>query len=97
MGSNLVRGMATINAVGSSLVSVGTFGLATAVSYALAGLVDWRVAGLFILGGIAGGLAGVRLAKRLSEHRAVLTRVFAVVVVAVAGFILWRAAPAVFG
>lgn len=93
----LGSGMATINAVGSSLVSVGTFGLATAVSYAWAGLVDWRIAGLFILGGLAGGLVGVRLAKRLSMHRAVLTRVFAGVVVVVAAFILWRAAPAVFG
>ena len=37
-------GMATIHAVGSSLVSVGAFGLTTAVSYAFAGLVDWRVA-----------------------------------------------------
>lgn len=93
----LGSGMATINAVGSSLVSVGTFGLATAVSYAWAGLVDWRVAGLFILGGLGGGLVGVRLAKLLSARRAVLTRVFAGVVVLVAAFILWRAAPAVLG
>lgn len=93
----LGSGMATINAVGSSLVSVGVFGLATAASYATAGLVDWRVAGLFILGGIAGGLAGVRLAKRLAGHRAVLTRVFAVTVVAVAAFVLWRSAGSVFG
>ncbi len=93
----LGSGMATINAVGSSLVSVGTFGLATAVSYALAGMVDWRIAGLFILGGIAGGLLGTALAKRLSERRAVLTRLFAGVVVAVAAFILWRSAPGFFG
>ncbi len=92
----LGSGMATLNAVGSSLVSVGAFGLTTAASYALAGLVDWRVAGLFIVGGIVGGLAGVGLAKRLSERRALLTRIFAGVVTAVAGFMLWRSAPAVF-
>jgi len=92
----LGSGMATINAVGSSLVSVGAFGLTTAVSYAFAGLVDWPIAGLFILGGLGGGLAGVALAKRLSQRRAVLTRLFAGVVVAVAVFILWRSAPAVF-
>lgn len=92
----LGSGMATINAVGSSLVSVGAFGLTTAASYAFTGLVDWRTAGLFILGGIAGGLAGVTLAKRLSRRRAVLTRLFAGVVVAVAGFILWRSAPGIF-
>ncbi len=93
----LGSGMATINAVGSSLVSVGTFGATTATSYAFAGQVDWRIAALFVLGGIGGGLLGVRLAGRLSTQRAALTRVFAVVVIAVAGFILWRSAPAFFG
>jgi uncharacterized protein len=93
----LGSGMATINAVGSSLVSVGMFGLTTAASYAFAGMVDWRVAALFVLGGIGGGLGGVALAKRLSARRTALTRVFAAVVVAVAGFILWHSAPAIFG
>ena len=93
----LGSGMATINAVGSSLVSVGAFGLTTAISYALAGQVDWRIAGLFVLGGIGGGLVGVMLAGRLAAQRALLTRVFASVVVAVAAFVLWRSAPAFFG
>ena len=93
----LGSGMATINAVGSSLVSVGVFGLTTAVSYAFAGMVDWRIAGFFVLGGIGGGLAGIALAKRLSTRRAALTRIFAVAVIAVAGFVLWRSAPAFFG
>ena len=42
----LGSGMAAINAVGSSLVSVGAFGLTTAATYAMAGLVDWRIAAL---------------------------------------------------
>ena len=92
----LGSGMATINAVGSSLVSVGAFGLTTAASYAFAGMVDWRVAGLFVLGGVGGGLVGVALAKRLAGRRALLTRLFAAVVVVVAGFILWRSAPGFF-
>ena len=93
----LGSGMATINAVGSSLVSVGVFGLTTAVSYAFAGLVDWRVAGIFVLGGIGGGVAGIALAKRLSTRRAALTRVFASVVIVVAVFVLRRSAPGFFG
>ncbi len=93
----LGSGMAMINAVGSSLVSVGAFGLTTAASYAFAGLVDWRVAGFFILGGIAGGLGGTALAGHLAPRRALLTRIFAVAVLGVAGFVLWRAAPAFFG
>jgi uncharacterized membrane protein YfcA len=88
----LGAGMATINAVASSLVSVGAFGLTTAASYALAGMVAWRVACFFILGGVLGGLAGTKLAGRLSGRRGALTRIFAVVVLVVAGFILWRSA-----
>lgn len=86
----LGSGMATINAVGSSLVSVGVFGLTTAATYAAAGLVDWRVAGIFILGGIAGGLVGVKLSVRLSEKRDVLSKCFAVAVILVAAFVLWK-------
>ena len=86
----LGSGMATINAVGSSLVSVGVFGLTTAATYAAAGLVDWRVAGIFILGGIAGGLVGVKLSVRLSEKRDVLSKCFAVAVILVAAFVLWE-------
>lgn len=96
-GIMLGSGMATINAVGSSLVSVGLFGLTTALSYAVSDLVDWRVAGFFIVGGIAGGLVGVRLSARLATKRTALTRTFAVAVCAVAVFVLWRSASAFFG
>ena len=88
----LGSGMATINAVGSSLVSVGAFGLTTAISYALSGLVDWRIASFFIAGGIVGGLVGVRLSAHLAGRRAILSRGFAVAVFVVAGFVLWRSA-----
>ncbi|MFZ2468255.1 MAG: sulfite exporter TauE/SafE family protein, partial [Parvibaculum sedimenti] len=44
--------MPIIFAVGSSLVSVAAFGLATASSYALAGLVDWHMAALLLAGGV---------------------------------------------
>ncbi|HOL64324.1 MAG TPA: hypothetical protein PLB97_03175, partial [Accumulibacter sp.] len=47
-------GMTMIQAVGSSLFSVGSFGATTAASYALDGLVDWRIAALFIGGGLIG-------------------------------------------
>jgi len=91
----LGSGMATINAVGSSLVSVGVFGLTTAGTYAAAGLVDWRVAAIFVLGGIAGGLAGVKLSVRLSQRRGALSKSFAVVVVAVAAFVLWKSSSGI--
>jgi uncharacterized protein len=91
-GIMLGSGMAMLNAVGSSLFSVGAFGLTTAVSYAHDGLVDWRIAGEFIAGGIAGGVGGLALAKRLSEHKGLLNRVFAALVLTVAAYVLWRSA-----
>jgi uncharacterized membrane protein YfcA len=91
----LGSGMAAINAVGSSLVSVGAFGLTTAATYAIAGLVDWRVAAIFVLGGVAGGLAGVKLAVQLSGKRGLLSRSFAVAVVCVAVFVLWKSSAGI--
>jgi uncharacterized membrane protein YfcA len=89
--------MATINAIGSSLVSVGAFGLTTAATYAWAGLVDWRVAAFFVAGGIAGGLVGVKLSVRLSAKRGALSKGFAAVVVCVSLFVLWKSAAAWLG
>ncbi|MCB1445753.1 MAG: sulfite exporter TauE/SafE family protein [Rhizobiaceae bacterium] len=86
-------GMPMINAIGSSLVAVGTFGLVTALNYAWSGLVDWPVAGQFIAGGIAGGIAGMLLATRLSAHRRALNLVFACIVFLVAAYILYRSGP----
>jgi uncharacterized protein len=91
----LGSGMATINAVGSSLVSVGVFGLTTATTYAAAGLVDWQIAAIFVIGGVTGGLAGVKLSVHLAEKRGVLSKSFAVVVVFVAAFVLWRSSAAI--
>jgi uncharacterized protein len=82
--------MPLINAVGSSLLAVGTFGLTTAVNYAASGLVDWHVAGNFIAGGLGGGILGTLLATRLSRSRTALTRIFRGIIFAVALYILWR-------
>jgi len=86
----LATGMSIMNAVSSSLVAVTAFGLTTAASYAWSGLVAWDLAGLFILGGIAGGLAGTRAARHLFERRGSLNIVFAAVIIAVALYMLAR-------
>lgn len=83
-GLMLGSGMPVLNAVGSSLLSVAAFGFTTAANYAWSGLVDWPVTCVFIAGGAAGGLFGIRLATRLSVQRGALTRVFAVLVILVA-------------
>lgn len=81
--------MPMINAVGTSLLAVTAFGLTTALNYAFSSLVDWRLAGVFIAGGVAGGFAGTALAKRLSDTGA-LTSVFAGLIFLVAAYMLWR-------
>ena len=95
-GIMLGSGMAILNAVGSSLLSVGTFGTATAVNYAVSGLIDWPVAGLFIVGGVAGGTLGMRLAVRLAGRKGMLTRIFAGVIFAVAAYMLYRSVGTLF-
>jgi uncharacterized protein len=79
-----------MNAVSSSLVAVTAFALTTAASYAYSGLVAWSLAGLFIVGGIAGGLLGTRFARLLAGRRGALNFVFAAVIVAVAFYMLAR-------
>ena len=80
------------NAVGSSLVAVTAFGLTAAVNYALSGLVDWALAGVFILGGVAGGIAGTLLSQRLSAMKGLLNTLFAGLIFVVAIYMLWQSA-----
>ncbi|HEY6024575.1 MAG TPA: sulfite exporter TauE/SafE family protein [Pseudolabrys sp.] len=86
--------MPLINAIGSSLVSVTAFGLTTAASYAWSGLVDWPLAGLFILGGSFGGLLGIRLARHLAGHKHALTLAFSGIVISVGLYIVARSITA---
>src|ERR1700754_5121795 len=86
----LATGVSVMNAVSSSLVAVTAFGLTTAASYAYSGLISWQLAGLFIAGGVVGGLIGTRSARSLSMRRGALNIVFAAVIVAVAIYMLAR-------
>jgi uncharacterized membrane protein YfcA len=86
----LATGMPIMNAVSSSLVAVTAFGLTTAASYAYSDLISWGLAGLFIAGGIGGGLIGTRSAQLLSARRGALNIVFATVIIAVALYMLAR-------
>lgn len=87
--------MAMINAVGTSLVAVTAFGLTTAFNYALSGLVDWPLAGAFIVGGMMGSMLGTKSAKRLSGAGH-LTSIFAGLIFVVAAYMLWKSANAIF-
>lgn len=88
-------GMPMIAAIGSSLFSVGTFGLTTAISYAASGLVDWLVVLEFVGGGIVGGLFGAFLASKLSRQRQTLTYIFSGIIFVVAAYMLYVNASAI--
>jgi hypothetical protein len=96
-GLMLATRMPMIKAVGSSLLAVGSFGLATAVNYSFSGLVNWPVAGEFIAGGVVGGLLGMTLANRLSAQKNTLNRIFAVLIFAVAAYVLYRSGTTLMG
>ena len=83
-------GMPIINAIGSSLLAVAAFGATAASNYARSGLVDWRLAVIFIAGGVGGGLAGGRVARLLGARRGALNIVFAGIIVLVAIYMLVR-------
>jgi len=86
----LATGMPIKYAVGSSLLAVTAFGLTTSANYAVSGLLDWMLAGLFIGGGLMGGLLGARSASALASRKGLLNMVFAAMIMVVAGYMLWR-------
>lgn len=81
--------MPMINAVGTSLVAVAAFGLTTALNYAASSMVNWALAGVFIVGGLLGSTLGTRAAQRLSS-KGRLTQVFAGLIFVVAAYMLWQ-------
>ncbi len=96
-GLMLATGMTMAHATASSLVSVALFGTATAGNFALGGFVDLRLVLLLLAGGALGGLAGLRLAKALAPRALLARRLFAGLVLLVAGYVAWNAASALTG
>ena len=79
-GLMFATGMPIFNAIGSSLVGVAAFGATAAFNYAISGFVDWRLALVFIGGGIAGGLIGGRVARKVGEKRGALNVLLAAII-----------------
>jgi hypothetical protein len=84
-------GMTLTHAAASSLVSVALFGAATSASYAASGLVDWPIFAALVVGGAIGSGAGLRLAPALAARVQLARRLFAVMIVATAAYVAWRA------
>ena len=96
----LLMGLDMRLAVGTSLSIIVLNSLTGFVTYldvlAEAGsVIDWRLVGTFAAIGIAGSLVGARLSQRLPQ--AALRRGFAVFLLAMGVFILYREAPSAFG
>lgn len=89
-GLMLATGMTMANATASSLLSVALFGAATSTNYALSGLVDWRLAGLLLIGGAVGGVLGLSTSRILKTRAVMARRLFASGVVAMAIYIAWE-------
>jgi uncharacterized protein len=83
-------GMSLQPAIGTSLLAVTAFGAATALSYALSGLIDWRIAALFIAGGVLGGVGGTALGRVLASRKGALGTVLAGVIMAVGAYVVAR-------
>lgn len=81
-------GMTLANASASSLVSVTLFGTATSASYAASGQVVWPLFFALVIGGAAGTLAAMPLATRLQSRADLARRGFAMLVIALAIYIL---------
>lgn len=90
-GLMAATGMTLANAAASSLVSVVLFGATTSVSYAASGLVDWCVFAALVAGGGLGALAGMPLARVLAPREGTARRIFAIMVLATAAYVAWRA------
>lgn len=90
-GLMAATGMTLAHAAASSLVSVALFGAATSVSYAASGLIDWGLFSALVAGGAVGALAGPPLARALAGRADVARRAFALMVIATAAYVAWRA------
>ncbi|MCJ8324120.1 MAG: sulfite exporter TauE/SafE family protein [Rhizobiales bacterium] len=79
-----------IFAIGSSLVAVTAFGLTTSINYSFSGFVDWPIATYFIMGGVIGSLFGTRAATKLANQKALLNKLFALVLILMAIYMIYR-------
>lgn len=89
-GLMLASRMTILNAIGTSLVAVGAFGLTTAINYSASGWVDWPLAFFFIGGGVIGGIVGAKLAVVMAQRRGALNILLATVILSTATYTLVR-------
>ena len=87
-GLMAATGMTLANAGASSLVSVTVFGAATSASYAWTGQVVWPLFAALVAGGALGTLSAMPISRRLAGEPRTARRLFALLVIGVALYIL---------
>ncbi|MGC8679386.1 MAG: sulfite exporter TauE/SafE family protein [Fervidicoccaceae archaeon] len=75
-------------AIGTSLISVGTFGLATGLEYMFYGNVILSVSLLYLLGGLVGGYMGTSLAVKIPRDK--LRIIYGAIIVIVGIYMLLK-------
>lgn len=73
-------------AVGTSLLVVGTFGVVTAIRYGLSGQLLYVVSIFYILGGVLGGIIGTRISTGMEKNK--LKKVFSLIVIIVGFYVM---------
>ncbi|NIA09876.1 MAG: TSUP family transporter [Nitrospiraceae bacterium] len=75
-------------AIGTSLLIISMASFSGLVAHAHVGSVDFGIAGLFILGGLAGSIAGISFSRKIDESA--ITRTFGWFLIAIALYIIYR-------
>jgi uncharacterized membrane protein YfcA len=81
-------GLSIVQAIGTSLVSVSSFGIVTATRYFVAGHVDIMITILFVIGGIFGSYIGIRVGRKI--HKENLVRIFSVLLFGMSAYVLFK-------
>lgn len=86
---SMVLGGVSFNAaVGSSVISVGTLNVVSAVAYAFKGLVDWHVVIDYVSGGLFGSFVAMPLSQRLAARRRLTSLALAVMLTAISLYLI---------
>ena len=81
-------GLNIMQAIGTSLIPVSSFGITTATRYLIAGQIDLIIAVLLVMGGMIGGFLGTKTSQKIPIEN--LSKIFALLLFVVATYIVIR-------
>lgn len=81
-------GLNIVQAIGTSMIPVSSFGLVTAGRYFVDGNVDFVIAMLFVVGGVIGTLIGIKTLEKIPKQNVV--KMFSIMLFGVASYIVIR-------